>query len=109
MFNTQLDEFYYLRSMETDLEAKLRDRYTLIDKTDAEQIKEAQARGINIGDDGTLVGEPDGSGFGVGIAPSSAKATDIANVSQKGAKATRNKKGKDRQRYEFVSKSYFCI
>ena len=93
-----------LSSMESDLEAKLRDRYTLIDKTDMEQIKEAQARGINIGDDGTLVGEPDGSGFGVGVAPSSAKAADIASISTKGGKAAK-KKGKDRQR--FVVVGYF--
>lgn len=83
--------------MESDLEAKLRDRYTLIDKTDPDQIREAQARGVNIADDGTLVGEPDGSGFGVGVAPSSAKAPDIASVSTKGVKVVK-KKGKERQR-----------
>jgi len=83
--------------MEADMEAKLREKFTLIDKTDPEQIREAQARGVNINDDGTLVGEPEGSGFGVGLAPSSAKAPDVAKDSTKGAKITK-KKGKDRQR-----------
>lgn len=84
--------------MESDIEAKLRDRYTLIDKTDPEQIRDAQARGIAINDDGTLVGEPDGSGFGVGVAPSSTKASDLASVSGKAGKSSKPKKGKERQR-----------
>ncbi|XP_067928961.1 kinesin-like protein KIF9 [Watersipora subatra] len=82
-------------STELDVEARLRDKYTLIDKTDPEQIKEAQARGINIADDGT-VGEPDGTGFGLGIAPSSAKAADISNVSVRGGKGGK-RRGKERQ------------
>lgn len=83
--------------MEADIEGRLRERYTLIDKTDIEQIREAQAKGINIGDDGLLVGDTDGSGFGIGVAPSTAKATDIASISAKGAKGSK-KRGKDRQR-----------
>ena len=85
------------RTMEADIEAKLRDRYTLIDKTDPEQIREAQARGININDDGT-VGEPDGSGFAVGVDPSSSKAPYINAAGGRGPKSTK-KKGKERQRY----------
>jgi kinesin family protein 6/9 len=35
--------FYFIkRQMEKDVEAKFRERYTMIDKTDAEQIAEAQ-------------------------------------------------------------------
>lgn len=83
--------------MESDVETKFRERYTLIDKTDPDQIRDAQARGISINDDGTLVGESDGSGFGVGVAPSNAKASDLSSVSAKGAKGSK-KKGKDRHR-----------
>lgn len=79
------------------METKFRERYTLIDRTDLEQIRDAQARGISINDDGTLVGVSDGSGFGVGLAPNNTKAADIASISAKGTKSSK-KKGKDRHR-----------
>jgi len=83
--------------MEGDIEARFRERYTLIDRTDPEQIRDAQARGINITDDGTLVGEPDGSGFGVPAGHNTVKAADIASISQP-KKPVNKKKGKERQR-----------
>ena len=53
--------------------------------------------GVVFDDNGgaTYVGEVDGQGFGLGVAPSSAKPTHSAIVSAKKAKS---KKGKDRAR-----------
>ena len=51
------------------MEEKLRAKYTLIDKNDPSSIAAAQAAGLPVGEDGELVGESDGSSFGVGPAP----------------------------------------
>lgn len=61
--------------MEKDVEAKFRERYTVIDRMDAEQIAEAQKAGIPINDDGTLMGDTDGSGFGIGMASKDMRAS----------------------------------
>ncbi|XP_046327027.1 kinesin-like protein KIF9 isoform X1 [Haliotis rufescens] len=66
--------------MAQTIEDKLRQKFTLIDRTDPAAIAAAQQAGISIADDGSLVGESDGSGFGVGTAPRSAKAEPSAVV-----------------------------
>jgi hypothetical protein len=48
--------------------------------------------GQTIADDGSLVGEPDGSGFGVGTAPKSIKAEPSAVVLLKKKEREREKK-----------------
>ena len=48
--------------MEKEIEARLRSRYTFIDRTDQASIMAAQQAGIPLNDDGELVGESDGSG-----------------------------------------------
>ena len=52
--------YVFCRLQEKEIEDKLRSKYTLIDKTDSTAIAAAQQAGIAIGDDGELVGEPDG-------------------------------------------------
>ncbi|XP_022112111.1 kinesin-like protein KIF9 isoform X2 [Acanthaster planci] len=81
--------------MEQDVEARLRSKYTLIDRMDPAAVAAAQKAGVVFDDNGgaTYVGEVDGQGFGLGVAPSSAKPTHSAIVSAKKAKS---KRGKDR-------------
>ena len=81
--------------MKAEIEADLRARYTLVDKTDRAAILAAQQAGINIGDDGELVGEADGTSFGVGQAPISARP---AHSSITAAKKRKGRDRKDRNR-----------
>ncbi|KAL4217271.1 Kinesin-like protein kif9 [Mactra antiquata] len=91
------------QQMEKDIEDRLRQKYALIDRTDPSAIQAAQQdskrsrkqkiAGVPISDDGTLVGEPDGQSFGVGVAPRSAKAEPSSVVQLK-------KKEDDRRRRE---------
>ncbi|XP_054450732.1 kinesin-like protein KIF9 isoform X2 [Pteronotus mesoamericanus] len=68
-----------LSQQEQEVEATLRRKYTLIDKNDFAAISAVQ-KGLAsiqaglVDADGHLVGEPDGQGFGLGVAPFSAKA-----------------------------------
>jgi hypothetical protein len=84
--------FFTIRRMERDVEGRLRERYTMIDKNDAEQIAEAQKAGLPIADDGTLVGDTDGLGFGIGNAPKDSRAAKGDLL--KSTKAKRNIAGK---------------
>ncbi|KAK3083432.1 hypothetical protein FSP39_022438 [Pinctada imbricata] len=81
-------------NMEQDVEEKLRQKFTLIDRTDPAAIAAAQQAGLQITDEGILVGEPDGQGFGVGVAPKSAKADPSSVVQLKKKELQREKKGK---------------
>lgn len=80
--------------MSQDIEEKLRHKYTLIDRSDQVAIAAAQQAGMAIADDGSLVGDTDGSGFGVGNAPKSAKAEPSAVVQLKKKEREREKGGK---------------
>ncbi|XP_071078242.1 kinesin-like protein KIF9 isoform X6 [Desmodus rotundus] len=62
-----------LSQQEQEVESTLRRKYTLIDKNDFAAISAVQKAGL-MDADGHLVGEPDGQGFGLGVAPFSAKA-----------------------------------
>uniref|UniRef100_A0A452FSP4 Kinesin-like protein n=1 Tax=Capra hircus TaxID=9925 RepID=A0A452FSP4_CAPHI len=57
---------------EQEVESTLRRKYTLIDKNDYAAISAVQKAGL-VDADGHLVGEPDGQGFGLGVAPFSIK------------------------------------
>ena len=59
--------------MEKDVEARLREKYALIDKNDVEQLAEAQKAGLTLTDDILLMGDTDGQSFGVGLAPKDAR------------------------------------
>uniref|UniRef100_A0A287BR34 Kinesin-like protein n=2 Tax=Sus scrofa TaxID=9823 RepID=A0A287BR34_PIG len=61
-----------LSQQEQELESALRRKYTLIDKNDFAAISAVQKAGL-MDVDGHLVGEPDGQGFGLGVAPFSTK------------------------------------
>ncbi|KAM8758571.1 kinesin-like protein KIF9 isoform 2-T2 [Rhynchonycteris naso] len=61
-----------LSQQEQEVESALRRKYTLIDKNDFATISAVQKAGL-MDADGHLVGEPDGQGFGIGVAPFSAK------------------------------------
>nr|XP_031326060.1 kinesin-like protein KIF9 isoform X3 [Camelus dromedarius] len=61
-----------LRQQEQEVESSLRRKYTLVDKNDFATISAVQKAGL-IDVDGHLVGEPDGQGFGLGVAPFSTK------------------------------------
>lgn len=80
------------QQMEKDIEDRLRQKYALIDRTDPSAIQAAQQAGVPISDDGTLVGEPDGQSFGVGVAPRSAKAEPSSVVQLKKKEDERRRK-----------------
>ncbi|XP_061052652.1 kinesin-like protein KIF9 isoform X5 [Eubalaena glacialis] len=61
-----------LSQQEQEVESTLRRKYTLIDKNDFAAISAVQKAGL-VDVDGHLVGEPDGQGFGLGVAPSSTR------------------------------------
>nr|KAF6420530.1 kinesin family member 9 [Molossus molossus] len=61
-----------LSQQEQEVESALRRKYTLIDKNDFAAISAVQKAGL-MDADGHLVGEPDGQGFGLGVAPFSTK------------------------------------
>ncbi|KAM9076450.1 kinesin-like protein KIF9 isoform 2-T4 [Megaptera novaeangliae] len=61
-----------LSQQEQEVESALRRKYTLIDKNDFAAISAVQKAGL-VDVDGHLVGEPDGQGFGLGVAPSSTR------------------------------------
>ncbi|XP_007470329.1 PREDICTED: kinesin-like protein KIF9 isoform X2 [Lipotes vexillifer] len=61
-----------LSQQEQEVESTLRRKYTLIDKNDFAAISAVQKAGLVDVDD-HLVGEPDGQGFGFGVAPFSTR------------------------------------
>jgi hypothetical protein len=101
--------------MEKDVEAKLREKFALIDKSDVEQLAEAQKvisfkiynihlvilksnliqAGLTIADDSSYAGESDGQSFGIGLAPKESRMSknELLKVSKskrtKGASKTR--------------------
>lgn len=79
-------------NLEKTVEENFRQRYTLIDRTDPAAIVAAQKAGIAIKDDGTLVGELDGSSFGVGLSTKAAKCapSDVVQL-KKGIKEKEKK------------------
>lgn len=85
-------------NLEKTVEENFKQRYTLIDRTDAAAIAAAQKAGIAIKDDGTLVGELDGSGFGVGSSTKAAKADPSAVVQLKKGNKEKEKKFKPKDR-----------
>uniref|UniRef100_A0A8D0DUC4 Kinesin-like protein n=1 Tax=Salvator merianae TaxID=96440 RepID=A0A8D0DUC4_SALMN len=74
-----------LSQQEQEVEARLRSKFTLIDKNDFATLSAVQKAGL-VDSEGHLVGEVDSHGFGIGVAPFSAKP---------GGKKTKAKKGKD--------------
>ncbi|XP_074802560.1 kinesin-like protein KIF9 isoform X4 [Natator depressus] len=73
-----------LSQQEQEVEARLRNKYTLIDKSDFAAITAAQKAGL-VDAEGHLVGEVDGQGFGIGVAP----------LSKHGGKKVKAKKAKE--------------
>jgi hypothetical protein len=72
--------------MEKDVEARLREKYALIDKNDVEQLAEAQKAGLSLaGDENMLLGDSDGQNFGVGLAPKDvrAKKDDLLKITRR--------------------------
>ncbi|KAM3928008.1 kinesin-like protein KIF9 [Leptodactylus fuscus] len=78
-----------LHQQEQEVETRLRERYTLIDKSDYTAISAAQKSGV-LDAEGQLVGEVDGRSFSIGVAPFSSK----SNRSQS-AKKSKSRKSKD--------------
>ncbi|XP_039380001.1 kinesin-like protein KIF9 isoform X4 [Mauremys reevesii] len=73
-----------LSQQEQEVEARLRNKYTLIDKSDFAAITAAQKAGL-VDAEGHLVGEVDGQGFGIGVVP----------LSKPGGKKVKAKKAKE--------------
>lgn len=84
--------------MEKDMEARLKEKYMLIDKTDPASIAAAQQdlgsmldahdnlrqeAGMPVGDDGSMVGDLEGGSYGLGQAPRASKADSSAVVQLK--------------------------
>ncbi|XP_030052834.1 kinesin-like protein KIF9 [Microcaecilia unicolor] len=75
-----------LSQQEQEVEAKLREKYTLIDKKNFETIAAAQKAGL-LDEEGQLVGELDRQGFGIGLAPPTSKPTTSATKKYKSKKS----------------------
>uniref|UniRef100_A0A452GZL4 Kinesin-like protein n=1 Tax=Gopherus agassizii TaxID=38772 RepID=A0A452GZL4_9SAUR len=73
-----------LSQQEQEVEARLRNKYTLIDKSDFAAITAAQKAGL-VDAEGHLVGEVDGQGFGIGVVP----------LSKPGGKKVKARKAKE--------------
>ncbi|XP_040287413.1 kinesin-like protein KIF9 isoform X2 [Bufo bufo] len=78
-----------LNRQEQEVEARLREKYTLIDKNNYTAISTAQKAGV-LDPDGKLVGEVDGSSFGIGVAPFSSKSNRSLS-----ARKSKGRKSKD--------------
>ncbi|XP_073533202.1 kinesin-like protein KIF9 isoform X2 [Phyllobates terribilis] len=74
---------------EQAVELRLREKYTMIDRNDYAAIAAAQKAGV-LDADGHLVGEMDGSSFGIGVAPFSSKTNRSVS-----AKKSKRRKSKD--------------
>uniref|UniRef100_A0A6I8S8W8 Kinesin-like protein n=1 Tax=Xenopus tropicalis TaxID=8364 RepID=A0A6I8S8W8_XENTR len=79
-----------LSQQEKAAEARLRQKYTLIDKTDFVTVTAAQKAGL-LDADGLMVGEVDGHSFGIGVAPVSSKASSSLS-----ARKPKSRKSKER-------------
>ncbi|XP_072509550.1 kinesin-like protein KIF9 isoform X1 [Notamacropus eugenii] len=82
-----------LSQQEQEVEANLRRKYTLINKNDYATITAVQKAGL-VDVEGNTVGETDGQGFGLGVAPFSAKPGKKGKIKKtfKDATGTSNKK-----------------
>ncbi|XP_069585243.1 kinesin-like protein KIF9 [Ranitomeya imitator] len=78
-----------VNQQEQAVESRLREKYTMIDKSDYAAIAAAQKAGV-LDADGQLVGEMDGSSFGIGVAPFSSKTNRSLS-----AKRSKGRKSKD--------------
>ncbi|PVD37645.1 hypothetical protein C0Q70_00243 [Pomacea canaliculata] len=83
-------EIYH--QIENDVEDKLRQKFTLSDRADVAAMGGAQQAHMSTADEPNMVGETDGTGFGVGSAPKSAKAEPSAVVQLKKKEREREKK-----------------
>ncbi|XP_043921963.1 kinesin-like protein KIF9 [Protopterus annectens] len=79
-----------LNRQEQEIESRLRQRYTLIDRTDSAAVAAAHKAGL-IDIESQLVGEIDGHGFGIGTAPLSSKPNSSSVLSVKKAKFKKTK------------------
>nr|XP_033787756.1 kinesin-like protein KIF9 isoform X2 [Geotrypetes seraphini] len=75
-----------LSQQEQEVETRLREKYTLIDKKNLETIAAAQKAGL-LDEEGQMVGELDGQGFGIGLAPPTSKPVFSAARKWKSRKA----------------------
>lgn len=75
------------RQTEKDVEARLRERFALIDRSDVDQINEAQKAGLM--DEVSLVGDTDGANFGIGTASKELRGSKADLL-----KATKKNRGK---------------
>ncbi|OCT73787.1 kinesin-like protein KIF9 [Xenopus laevis] len=79
-----------LSQQEMEAEARLRQKYTLIDKTDFVTVTAAQKAGL-LDTDGRMVGEVDGQSFGIGVAPGSSKPSSSLQFSARKSKSRKSK------------------
>ncbi|KAM8967191.1 kinesin-like protein KIF9 [Pelodytes ibericus] len=88
-----------LRQQEQEVESRLRQKYTFINKTDQAAISAAQKAGL-LDADGQMVGEVDGQSFGIGVAPLSAK--PYGSLSARKTKSRKSKVSSPTNRREGV-------
>ncbi|CAD5115830.1 DgyrCDS4768 [Dimorphilus gyrociliatus] len=88
VFETFRDIYGIMSSeIEKNVEDKFRSRYTLLDKQDAAAIAQAQQAGVPIDDNGDyLVGETDGSGYGIPGASGKPVPSSAVNAKKKESK-----------------------
>ncbi|XP_072269140.1 kinesin-like protein KIF9 isoform X2 [Pyxicephalus adspersus] len=78
-----------VNQQEKEVESRLREKFTLIDKNDYEAISAVQKAGL-VDAEGQLVGDVDGNSFGIGVAPFSSKSNSSIS-----ARKPRRRKSKE--------------
>ncbi|XP_006820140.1 kinesin-like protein KIF9 [Saccoglossus kowalevskii] len=82
-----------VNQMESQVENKLRAKFTLIDRADPNAIAAAQKAGVVFDENGEVsyVGDVDRQNFGIGIAPSSSKPASSSVVAARRVKSRKSK------------------
>ncbi|XP_070571216.1 kinesin-like protein KIF9 [Ptychodera flava] len=82
-----------VNQMETEVESRLRAKFTLIDRTDPNAVAAAQKAGVVFDENGeaTYVGEMDRQNFGIGVAPTSSKPASSSVVAARKVKSRKSK------------------
>uniref|UniRef100_A0A8C5MIH7 Kinesin-like protein n=1 Tax=Leptobrachium leishanense TaxID=445787 RepID=A0A8C5MIH7_9ANUR len=88
-----------VRQQEQDVETRLRQKYTFIDKADVTAVSAAQKSNL-LDADGHRVGEVDGHSFGIGVAPFSPKSS--TSLSARKSKSRKSKAGSPTSRKEGI-------
>ncbi|CAL1534907.1 unnamed protein product [Lymnaea stagnalis] len=79
------------RELEKEVEARIREKFVLLNKADPQSIVMAQQAGMTVADDSSGVGDLEGSSFGIGSATRASKADQSSVIQLKKRERERKK------------------